>query len=120
MIFTGLDSAGPGFFKANSTTRLNSGDAKYVQVIHTNSGLLGCTFSLGDSDFWPNGGRFQPGCSDDTTGVCSSKRAINLYAESLRDNKFVARKCNSYTLYSNGLCNSAESSYMGGVHPNIK
>jgi hypothetical protein len=62
-----LDPAGP-FFSLNDTeTRLDTTDADFVDVIHTDSGSLTdgqLTFieAIGHVDFYPNGGIDQPGC----------------------------------------------------------
>jgi hypothetical protein len=61
----GLDPAGPGFHDAPLEMRIDPADAKFVDVIHTNSGDLLTTFGTthisGHCDFWPNGGKHQPG-----------------------------------------------------------
>ncbi|XP_046438904.1 inactive pancreatic lipase-related protein 1-like [Daphnia pulex] len=64
---TGFDPAFPCFEKANRDEIIDSTDAEFVDIIHTNAGLLfqkslGFPFSLGHADFWPNGGSIQPGC----------------------------------------------------------
>ena len=41
---------------------LNRDDAKIVQVIHTDSTFFGAAEKSGTVDFWPNGGKNQPGC----------------------------------------------------------
>ena len=43
--------------------RLDPSDASFVDVIHTNSPLVGTPTRCGHIDFWPNGGEFQRGCS---------------------------------------------------------
>ena len=90
---TGLDPAQPCFRDVNLTMKLHKSDASFVDVIHTNGKLLSqmglglpepigltiCTyivicssgmtlktnkrFTLGHVDFYPNGGRSQPGCN---------------------------------------------------------
>ena len=45
--------------------RLDLTDAKFVDVIHTNSGTIydaaiSIPVSIGHVDFWPNGGTIQP------------------------------------------------------------
>lgn len=40
---------------------ISRSDAKYVQVIHTNAGILGMQYQVGTADFYPNGGIRQPG-----------------------------------------------------------
>lgn len=120
-LFSGIDPAGPGFFENVPSGRLTSNDAKYVQAIHTNAGILGFLFSIGHSDFWPNGGVTQPGCFGiDVGGLCSHNRVFSLYAESLGKNRFVAKKCDSYIEYKSGRCRNSESSLMGGLNPNTK
>lgn len=38
---TGLDPAGPCFYHNDDSLRLNSGDAAFVDIIHTNAGAWG-------------------------------------------------------------------------------
>ncbi|XP_011885171.1 PREDICTED: lipase member I isoform X4 [Cercocebus atys] len=59
---TGLDPAGPKFSRKPPYRRLDYTDAKFVDVIHSNSHGLGIREPLGHIDFYPNGGRKQPGC----------------------------------------------------------
>lgn len=49
-------------FRESVGNRLDSGDAQYVQAIHTST-VLGTYTSAGHADFYPNGGRQQKGCS---------------------------------------------------------
>lgn len=62
---TGLDPAQPCF--SNSQLSLDKSDAPFVDVIHTNGQLmsrlgLGLPDAMGHVDFYPNGGKGQPGC----------------------------------------------------------
>ncbi|KAF5291389.1 hypothetical protein FQR65_LT01699 [Abscondita terminalis] len=60
---TALDPAFPQFSLTDTTQRLSTSDAKYVDVIHTDGGIFGFPTSLGHADFYPNGGQqVQPGC----------------------------------------------------------
>ena len=59
---TGLDPAGLYFTTVSSDFRLDESDASYVDVIHTDAGVLGTNRRNGDVDFYPNGGSRQPGC----------------------------------------------------------
>nr|CAD7463219.1 unnamed protein product [Timema tahoe] len=60
---TGLDPAYPEYGRRNPLGRLNTLDAEFVDVIHTDSGQLGFPNPIGHIDFFPNGGRrMQPGC----------------------------------------------------------
>lgn len=62
---TGLDPAYPGFSLENTDERLDTTDAEFVDIVHTNSatllhGGLSFPFSIGHVDYWPNGGIAQP------------------------------------------------------------
>lgn len=63
---TGMDPARPDFeapLLKDLRDRLDSTDAKFVDVIHTCAGTVGFTRPIGHVDFYPNGGSFrQPGC----------------------------------------------------------
>lgn len=59
---TGLDPARPCFGGGERLDGLRRGDADYVDVIHTNPGVLGIKPTIGDADFYPNGQwTLQPG-----------------------------------------------------------
>lgn len=58
----GLDPARP-LIKPGGQNRLDSGDAKSVQVMHTNAGHYGEGGRIGHVDFCVNGGKRQPFCS---------------------------------------------------------
>uniref|UniRef100_A0A1B0DD81 Lipase domain-containing protein n=1 Tax=Phlebotomus papatasi TaxID=29031 RepID=A0A1B0DD81_PHLPP len=59
---TALDPAGP-LFRMNSTDACNRTDAAFVDVIHTDVGVLGEKNRRGHVDFYPNRGfPPQPGC----------------------------------------------------------
>lgn len=57
-----LDPAGVLFVLRPEAKRLNPTDAKVVQVVHTDGGKIGITQPCGTIDFYPNGGKDQPGC----------------------------------------------------------
>lgn len=59
---TGLDPAGPGYNEVPAVYRLDPTDARLVDVVHTNMRVLSSPQPQGHLDFYPNGGRFQPGC----------------------------------------------------------
>ncbi|KAA0203368.1 hypothetical protein HAZT_HAZT002216 [Hyalella azteca] len=66
---SGLDPAGPLFENFPPSVRLDSSDAEFVDVIHTNAdslirGGLGAYQAMGHVDFYPNGGRMQKGCTN--------------------------------------------------------
>jgi len=54
-----LDPAEPCFHGKG----LNRNDAIYVDVIHTGAQLFGREAAIGTKDFYPNGGKIQPGCA---------------------------------------------------------
>ncbi|XP_059617747.1 uncharacterized protein LOC132262483 [Phlebotomus argentipes] len=62
----GLDPARP-LVKLGNAFRLDSGDAKAVQVLHTNAGHYGESGRIGHVDFCINNGKRQPFCSTTTT-----------------------------------------------------
>ncbi|XP_044745611.1 phospholipase A1-like [Coccinella septempunctata] len=57
-----LDPAGVLFVLRPEAKRLNANDATVVQVVHTDGGKIGLTQPCGTIDFYPNGGKDQPGC----------------------------------------------------------
>ena len=64
---SGLDPAGPSFQGKKLSVRLDATDAKFVDVIHSNTEIafglgLGTTDDSGHIDFFANGGQSQPGC----------------------------------------------------------
>ena len=75
LISSGLDPAGPSFSgrdikngikKKKKKNGINPTSAKFVDVIHTDgAGIIsyhGVMERRGHADFYPNGGRDQPGC----------------------------------------------------------
>lgn len=106
---TGLDPAQPCFNKGGSLKGVSTGDASYVDIIHTNPGFLGLTESIGDTDFFPNG--LQPipkGCH---SSVCAHGRAWEYYAESVypgNEESFLSTKCSSEENYRNGSCSGTK------------
>ncbi|XP_076237419.1 pancreatic triacylglycerol lipase [Calliopsis andreniformis] len=136
---TGLDPASP-FFRNHlfreKTRKLDATDAELVDVIHTDGSEdfadgFGLLKPLGHIDFFPNGGREQPGCTDIKNSVvvshlkeealtkevaCSHLRAWTLFLESVRmENqscKFTAWPCpQGRTFYTNGMCFPSESTF---------
>lgn len=64
---SGLDPAGPFFEGKDVVVRLDKNDAKFVDIIHSNTEValgvgLGSSESSGHVDFYVNGGKSQPGC----------------------------------------------------------
>lgn len=109
-----LDPARPYFQTADSEHRVDASHAHHVQIIHTNAGRLGLPESFGTSDFYPNGGTYQPGCpSYDIFGTCAHRRSYLYFAESIRNPQgFPGIRENEYAdkMYLSGL----NQAYMGG------
>jgi len=135
---TGLDPAEPFFDIAGPAERIDKSDAEFVQILHTNSGMLweGCLSikkSLGHADFYPAGGMHQPGCveaciipdlmcynisiEDLFKGGCSHDRANQYFQESIRTanggERFLAWKCPKWEDFQSGACCGAEEAFMG-------
>lgn len=118
---TGLDPANPCFNEGESLFGLQRGDAEFIDVIHTNSGVLGKKEPIGDVDFYPNGlVSTQPGC---VLIDCAHARSWYYYAETVyngNENNFLAVKCNSLTAMNTGRC-TGKSVPMGYAVPtNVK
>lgn len=61
---TGMDPAGPFYQGLPTSQRLDDSDANFVDVIHTNAGILGYWGKCGHADFYVNCGTIQLGCPD--------------------------------------------------------
>ncbi|CAG4943616.1 unnamed protein product [Parnassius apollo] len=105
---TGLDPAGP-LWSSNSDS-LSSNDGVYVEAIHTNGGTvgLGIGSAVANADFYPNGGKSQPGC---VTNTCDHNRAWKLFAATVTYNHLVGRECTTGQISSSN-CNG-NSLHMG-------
>lgn len=111
----GLDPAGPGFYDALPLPALTAGYAKYTLVLHTNADNYGTgNSSSGDSNFLPNDGKTQPGCSSMRLSTCSHSRAGQLWAAAITNpDLFIGVPCN-YSNYFNkrGVCDWDEEVIM--------
>ncbi|KAI3363268.1 hypothetical protein L3Q82_011563 [Scortum barcoo] len=123
---TGLDPAEPYFQDTNTSVHLDTSDAAFVDVIHTdglpfNSKLgLGMSQSVGHIDFYPNGGELMPGCSANKGNptdldamwegtkkfdACSHVRAYQYYRESVgKSQGFVGFPCSDKDSFAAGKC----------------
>ncbi|XP_041777422.1 phospholipase A1-like [Anopheles merus] len=103
-----LDPARP-LIKPGGVNRLDQGDAKYVQVIHTNAGHYGEGGRVGHIDFCVNGGRRQPYCGNSTNiNLCSHIWAICYLAQSLYEGhepmaEPCSRRCPSSAILGSGV-----------------
>lgn len=100
-VIVGLDPSGPGFWFSGPSKRLDRTDANYVEVIHTNAGILGMTTAIGTSDFYVNGGSLQPGC---LATPCSHLRSVIYYAEAVVNDNFSSIKCLNVLKARNRAC----------------
>lgn len=123
---TGLDPAAPLFESQDPRARLDSTDAMFVDVIHSNGenlilGGLGSWQPMGHVDFYPNGGRMQKGCSNlfvgavsdilwsasDVEGrsLCNHRRAYKFFTDSVSPRcHFPSFPCESYDKFLQGDC----------------
>uniref|UniRef100_A0A1A9ZP98 Lipase domain-containing protein n=1 Tax=Glossina pallidipes TaxID=7398 RepID=A0A1A9ZP98_GLOPL len=121
---TGLDPALPLFDDNSSNRRLKPSDAYFVDVIHTDGGILGNPEAMGHVDFYPNGGHaLQPGCARQEIannrwlGIlvgCSHQRAWEYFIESIHyPLAFEANRCEPSKLF--GICqhDGNGKAYMG-------
>ncbi|XP_017787291.1 PREDICTED: pancreatic lipase-related protein 2-like [Nicrophorus vespilloides] len=109
----GLDPALPLFSMGNTDNRIDPSDAQFVQIIHTNAGLLGFSSSIGHADYYPNGGKKQIGCGADLTGTCSHSRSYMYLAESIQNSGFTSHLCNNFGDYDKGKCSGNHKSFLG-------
>ncbi|XP_065355472.1 pancreatic lipase-related protein 2 [Calliphora vicina] len=104
---TGLDPAGPTFDTNNLTERLDSSDAQFVDVIHTDPRFFSISTALGHADFYPNYLKLvQPGCNPlMEIRNCNHFRSNIYYAESMvTDEGFWSYNCGSYMEFVYNQC----------------
>ncbi|XP_055599612.1 pancreatic triacylglycerol lipase-like [Uranotaenia lowii] len=114
-----LDPAGP-LFSFGQVDIFHHTDARYTEAIYTNAGLLAFNNPLADANFYPNGGRSQPGCTLDVAGVCAHNRVNELFAESVStDNGFNSMRCLNHDEILSGRCTpTGPYAKMGGEPSN--
>lgn len=118
---TGLDPAKPCFNEGENLSGLSRGDADFIDVIHSNSGVLGKSEPTGDADFYPGGiVPLTPGCFDI---FCAHARAWEYYAETVypgNEKNFMGKRCGSLTKLREDKC-PGQSFPMGyGIPHNLK
>lgn len=103
---TGLDPAMPLYITASKESKLDSEDAEFVDVYHTNAFIQGKVESSGHVDFYMNGGIDQPGCwSKGLPFGCSHHRAVMYFSESINSKLgFWGWPCPGFLIYLLGLC----------------
>ncbi|XP_055846822.1 vitellogenin-1-like [Episyrphus balteatus] len=111
---TGLDPAKPCFNEGENLSGLMRGDAQFIDVIHSNPGVLGKRDPTGDVDFYPDGLAPLPkGC---LTVTCAHSRAWEYYVESVypgNEFNFMAYRCNSLLKLQQGRCSRNIATPMG-------
>ncbi|XP_062592184.1 inactive pancreatic lipase-related protein 1-like [Saccostrea cucullata] len=112
---TGLDPAGLHFQGFDIKVKLDVSDASFVDVIHTDAASfsdlgLGISSPNGHVDFYPNGGKRQPGCNALRRVMCSHMRVIDYFIESINSScEFKAFPCLGYWDYYYGGCRSCRT-----------
>jgi len=111
--FTGLDPAGPLFHLRPKEVRMDANDAKFTEVVHTNTGISGIVKNVGHCDFYMNLGVFQPGCSKMSSAIrCAHEMAPLFYSSSIENpNCFLARPA-SILAVSGALVNSMVTDWL--------
>ncbi|KAL3869306.1 hypothetical protein ACJMK2_042000 [Sinanodonta woodiana] len=127
-----MDPADPYFQGTDVKVRLDPGDADFVDIIHTDGSSilalgLGTNQAMGHVDFFPNGGKDQPGCdagllakvghtvwnavskldyyAAEGAVACSHERSYELFTESINSAcPFRAYPCTSADEFHNGKC----------------
>ncbi|XP_068625229.1 lipase member H-A-like [Battus philenor] len=102
-----LEPAGPCFRDLEKDDRLDSSNADFVQVIHTNIDTFGMATAMGHVDFYVNGGEYQPSDINlfPCTGTCSHFKVLTLWLSALKNpSKFIAIKCNSIQQARDAKC----------------
>ncbi|XP_011495483.1 PREDICTED: pancreatic triacylglycerol lipase [Ceratosolen solmsi marchali] len=132
---TGLDAAYPLYMNTGAEGHLTAADAEFVDLIHTDGGVLGFPIPLGHADFYPNGGRpLQPGCNLENVlamGIskiinryitCSHHRAWRFYVESITDpTGFPASRCPKWRPDIRVHCRWTPDALMGyAANPRIR
>jgi len=133
---TGLDPAGPYFENTDPLVRLDTTDAVLVEAIHTDGAAnlklgLGLIQSVGHIDYFPNGGKDQPNCPQDSSKLlsaifglltldvdtieketsCSHLAALQFYIDSIKNAcKYTAFPCKSQADFESGQCIQCHSS----------
>ncbi|XP_061382922.1 lipase member H-like isoform X2 [Danaus plexippus] len=112
---TGLDPARPFFEFPPFLSGITKDAGSFVNIIHTNSGVLGYESSIGHADFYPNGGDSQPHCCSESeiADSCEHRCAFVYFKEAVYGRKYICTKCESYPDYVAGFCYSNDEQLLG-------
>ncbi|XP_076756831.1 pancreatic triacylglycerol lipase [Xylocopa sonorina] len=131
---TGLDPAEPHFSNTSTMVRLDPSDATFVTAVHTDtgpfiSGGFGIAQPVAHIDFYPNGGRNQPGCNEGVLDSitfergsfvrgmkrflsCNHIRSYEYFIESINTKcPFLAVPCPSWDVFQKGNCFDCVNQY---------
>lgn len=115
---TGLDPANPCFYDGEMLSGTGKGDAKYVDIIISNPGVLGTSADAGDGNFFVEGLRsIKSGCKGLNAIPCSHQRAVDYFTESVYPNNklnFKGNLCRSRaSLWTGRTCSNMRTAIMG-------
>lgn len=124
---TAMDPAEPLFTDMDPIVRLDKNDARFVDVVHTDTvpitrGGLGMPSPIGHVDFYPNGGKDNPGCDRPVEHYIEQEAGSFFWGvqtffscNHIRSHQFVTEAilskqtqkaviCNSYEEFKEGRC----------------
>lgn len=115
---TGLDPGQIQNIMLPLTGRLNSGDARFVDTIHTEAVGFGDHEARGHVQYFVNGGVSQPHCTSGINTVaqtCSHLFASTIWIESIRATSpiFPSLQCSSWEHFLRNDCNNAPIGNLG-------
>ncbi|VVC35764.1 Triacylglycerol lipase family,Lipase/vitellogenin,Alpha/Beta hydrolase fold [Cinara cedri] len=101
--------------------QLSKEDAKFVDVIHTSSEIIGIPEPLGHVDFYPNYGRSpQPGCmnsqSTNLQAKCSHQKSCEYYEYSVtttNTTNIAYVECAAEEYFNMGICADSKQNFLG-------
>jgi hypothetical protein len=115
----GLDPSLPLFYENISGNRLSIGDARQVEVFHSNGGQLGFFTPIGNIDYYINNGKTQQECASSTNPKCSHYVAVTTFSRLVsRQNNYVVVPCNNIDEVANGCSLNPIEILLEEVSPN--
>ncbi|KAI0242627.1 Hepatic triacylglycerol lipase [Lamellibrachia satsuma] len=85
-------------FRRNTAAGLTRGSGDFVDAIHTDGRVFGMMTPIGHVDFYPNGGKTQPGCKFPKRHLCSHRRVLDLFRDTVvgKSKCYTHQKCSSH------------------------